>query len=160
MSDNTVYTPNMVIPMIMRVFPSMIHTSRIDKELCGVAHKYSLIPQEVEMLRGRKFMSRTQLKKRFKELKPSCYIEINKVEAGDTGELENRVSKWYQLPEMFEDFVVSLANLADRHGIIKVSNGTLWVKEAKEVGELNLDDRVLDAYSRLYKDKLNPEHRG
>jgi hypothetical protein len=151
MSNNTVYTPNAVIPMIRRVFPSMIHTSRLDREQCGVAHKYPLIPWEVEMLRGRKFMSRSQLKKRFKELKPSCYIEINKVEDGDTGELENRVSKWYQLPEKFEDFVVELANLADRYGIIKVSNGTLWVKEAKEIGELNLDERVMDAYNRLYK---------
>ena len=150
MSDNTVYTPNAVIPMIRRVFPSMIHMTRI-KEQCGVAHKYPLIPWEVEMLRGRKFMSRTQLKKRFKELKPSCYIEINRVEDGVAGELGNRVSKWYQLPEKFEDFIVELANLADRYGIIKVSNGTLWVKEAKEVGELNLDERVMDAYNKLYK---------
>jgi hypothetical protein len=43
-----------------------------------------------------------------------------------------------------DGFMVELANIADLHGIVKLHDGTIWVKQTTNPKELNIDATIME----------------
>ena len=148
MSD-TVYTPQVVMPMIRRVFPSMMSSS------LEQGRRYPLIEQFAKEIGGWNFLSRRRLKHQIPNVQLNLWcISINKVICTNGMPTHFMFSQYNMLDErQLEDFLAELGNLADLHGIIKLKKGTIWVKQATDPKQLNIDPRVMDGLMERIKEQ-------
>ena len=109
--------------------------------------QYPLEERFVKEIGGWNFLSRRRLKHQIPnlQLSPWC-LSINKVICADGKKPTHFTSRSFNLFEESQraDFVVELGNLADLHGIIKLRKGNIWVREATDPKQLNIDPRVMD----------------
>ena len=138
------YTPKMVMPMLKRVFPTLMDPSGIDV-MGGGKVRDRVWDDEARRLRGCCFLSRNRLKKLLKGWRPDNKGKVGIVVV----EYENLEPTWktmqtFPIPDKKDDFIVELANLSDLHGIIKMSASTIWVRKARDPRELNIDATTVD----------------
>lgn len=134
------YLPNVVMPMIRRIYPSMVSSESI------ATTNVPLADLEIQKLRGCTFLSNRRLKKSIKNFHPKGLVNIIKVfyENG----IPYKHIKIFSYPAEVESFMVELATLADLHGIIKLSGHSIWLKQIEDVKNLNVDDKLIDRLSR------------
>lgn len=135
-----VYAANVVIPMIRRIYPSMMSSESIDNLNIPLSNI------EIQNLRGRKFLSHGRLKQAIKEFRPKGLLRIVKVFQENGIPYKN--VKAFAYPTEFDSFMVELATLADLHGIVKFSGHSIWVKQIGDVKDLNVDDKLIDRLSK------------
>ena len=138
--SNAVYTPQVVMPMLRRVFPSMM-LSKLDPN-----GRYELDERFVKEIGGWNFLSKRRLKHQIPNLQFNLWqMSINKVICTD-GKPTHFTSREFNLLDEaeLEDFVAELGNLADLHGIIKLKRGVIWVKQVTDPSQLNIEPRILD----------------
>ena len=147
--SNAVYTPQVVMPMIRRVFPSMMSSS------LEPGHRYPLVEQFSKEIGGWNFLSRRRLKHQIPNVQLNLWcISINKVICTN-GMPTHFTTRAFNLleEEGRNDFMVELANLADLHGIIRLKKGVIWVKQATDPKQLNIDPRVMDGLMERIKEQ-------
>ena len=135
-----VYAANVVIPMIRRIYPSMMSSESIDNLNIPLSNI------EIQNLRGCKFLSHGRLKRAIKKFRPKGLVNIIRVFQENGIPYKN--VKAFCYPTEFDSFMVELATLADLHGIIKFSGHSIWVKQIEDVKNLNVDDKLIDRLSR------------
>ena len=135
-----VYAANVVIPMIRRIYPSMMSSESIDNLNIPLSNI------EIQNLRGCKFLSHGRLKRAIKNFRPKGLVNIIRVFQENGIPYKN--VKAFCYPTEFDSFMVELATLADLHGIIKFSGHSIWVKQIEDVKNLNVDDKLIDRLSR------------
>ena len=141
------YTPKTVMPMLRRIYPTMIKVSDIDI-MCGGKVRDRVWGDEAERLRGCLFLSRNRIKELLKWWKPFRKGGISIVVV----EYENHKPTWktvetFVFPDKKDDFMVELANLSDLHGIIKMSEGAIWLGKVNDTRELNIDATTMNRIS-------------
>ena len=153
MSD-TVYTPQIVMPMIRQVFPSMMSSS------LEPGHRYPLVEQFAKEIGGWNFLSRRRLKHQIPNwVLDRWYCIINRVICTNGTPTHFTTSQYNMLDErQREDFLAELGNLADLHGIIKLKRGTIWVKQTTDTRQLNIDPRVMDGLMERIKELCRPKY--
>lgn len=131
--------PVPLIPMVRRVFPSMVHDGQsgpmeLPEALAKQAEKWN-------------FLSKRRLKMQLKNWghRWQHTAFINKLIYTD-GKPTHFESKTYVLFERedIDRFMVELANIADLHGIVKLHNGTVWVKQTTDPKDLNIDATIME----------------
>lgn len=141
------YLPKVVMPMLRRVTPSLMRATDI--------HNNGIFPLPSNCnAKDWDFISRNKLKrisiKNMKYDRHTGGLYIAKLILDDTTRLpthyaENRV-------ETIDEFVETLGGYADIYGIVRMGNGTIWVKEATDTSELNIDHKIMDRFvARLKK---------
>lgn len=139
--DDAAYMPNVVIPMVRRVYPTMM-SSRLDPN-----ERYPLAEKFVKEIGGWNFLSRRRLKHQLPNwhLNGFC-LSVNRVICTD-GKPTQFMTKDYKVgnPDQREEFMMDLANLADIHGIVKLKQGVIWVRQTTDPSQLNIDNRLMDA---------------
>ena len=135
-----VYAANVVIPMIRRIYPSMMSSESIANL------NVPLADIEIQNLRGCKFLSNRRLKKGIKDFHPKGVVNIIKVFQENGIPYKN--VKAFCYPAEVDSFMVELATLADLHGIVKFSGHSIWLKQIEDVKNLNVDDKLIDRLSR------------
>ena len=156
--SNAVYTPQVVMPMIRQVFPSMMSSSLEPGIQPG--HPYPLIEKFAKEIGGWNFLSRRRLKHQIPNVQLNLWcMSINKVICTD-GTPTHFTSKAFNLleEEGRNDFMVELGNLADLHGIIKLKKGVIWVKRAIDPKQLNIDPRVMDGLMERIKEQCQVKY--
>jgi len=141
------YTPKMVMPMLKRVFPTLMDPSSID--IMGEGKiRDKVWYDEADRLRGCTFLSRSRLKKCLKGWKPfkNGRISIVVVEYDDFGPRWKTMER-FSFPDKKDDFMVELANLSDLHGIIRMGVGSIWLRAVNDTRELNIDAAIMDRIS-------------
>ncbi len=141
---NDYYMPNVVMPMLRRVFPKMIDPSEIGAMGRGKVRD-RVWDDEARSLRGCCFLSRSRLKKLLKGWRPNKRGMVGVV----VWEYENMEPTWktkqeFPIPDKKDDFIVELANLSDLHGIIRMSGSEIWVRKVRDPRELNIDATTID----------------
>ena len=136
------YTPKAVIPMLKRIYPTMIMEE-------GIIHHNRIWDDEVEQLRGCTFLSKSRLKRLIKTWRPiakygGIFIAVVEYEAGKP---TSKTWEKFRIPEKTDDFIVKLANLSDLHGIIKMHTGHIWLRKVNDPKELNIDATTLNRIS-------------
>jgi len=139
------YTPNVLMPMLRRIYPTMMSASSITPMTVPGKVRDRIWENEVNKLRGCGFLSRNRIKNLLKGWRPNRLgiVYINVVE------YENFEPAWktmqaFQIPDKKEEFIVELANLSDLHGIIRMSGSEIWVRKVNDQKELNIDDVIMD----------------
>ena len=149
MSGNSLYLlPNVVMPLLRRVYPSMIGGSGLDREFV-----MPLADCEKARFNQCTFLSTNKLKKCFRTWRPDKNIHLIKLDF-EGNEPIKRVNL-YSIPKELDDFIVELASLADLHGIVKVAGNAIWMKQAKDIKDLNVDDRIVDRIVKAPPPKCN-----
>ena len=138
--NNQGYLPNVVMPMVRRIYPSMVSSESIANL------NIPLADIEIKKLRGCKFLSHGRLKRAIKDFRPKGLVNIIKVFQENGIPYKNVAAFAY--PTEFDSFMVELATLADLHGIVKFSGHSIWVKQVEDVKDLNVDDKLIDRLSR------------
>ena len=142
------YTPKVVIPMLRRIYPTMMNARDINP-MGGGKTRIRVWEDEIVRLRGCTFLSKNRLKKLLKTWNPcrcNGWISINVVEY--EGALPTwKTSQVFYIPEKRDDFIVELANLSDLHGSIKMSGNAMWVRKVEKPEELNIDETTLNRIS-------------
>lgn len=134
------YLPNVVMPMMRRIYPSM----RSKESISNLNAPFADI--EIQKLRGCTFLSNRRLKKNIKDFHPKGLVNIIKVFYENGIPYKNITS--FPYPMEVESFIAELATLADLHGIIKLAGHSIWVKQVGDVKDLNVDDKLIDLLSR------------
>ena len=139
MSD-TVYTPQVVLPMLRKVFPSMMAYGNDPNE------QYPLWEGLVKEIAGWNFLSRRRLKMQIPNwLLDACTASIHKVIFTDGVPTHFTIRRFWMMDDaQREQFMMELANVADLHGIIKLKRGMIWVRQTTDPRQLNIDPRVMD----------------
>lgn len=133
------YTPNVVMPMLRRVYPTLMRASDIG--IMGEGKVRDRVwDDEARRLRGCCFLSRTRIKNCLKGWRPNKRGMVDIV----VWEYENMEPTWktkqaFPIPDKKDDFIVELANLSDLHGIIRMSGSEIWVRKVRDPMELNID---------------------
>lgn len=153
MSD-TVYTPQVVMPMLRQVFPSMMQ-AKVDPN-----EKYPLEGHIAKQISNWGFLSRRRLKHQIPNVQLNLWcMSINKVICA--GEKPTHfTSRAFNLLEEDgrNDFMVELGNLADLHGIIRLKKGVIWVKRATDTKQLNIDPRIMDGLMERIKEQCQVKY--
>lgn len=136
------YTPNMVMPLLRRVYPSMVGIPVSAKEFV-----MPLADCEKARFNQCTFLSTNKLKKCFRTWRPDKNIHLIKLDF-EGNEPIKRVNL-YSIPKELDDFIVELASLADLHGIVKVAGNAIWMKQAKDIKDLNVDSRMIDRIMKV-----------
>lgn len=142
-------SPNIVMPMIRKVFPSMMASS------LEPGNQYPLVEKFAKEIGEWNFLSRRRLKHQIPNVQLNLWcISINKVICTD-GKPTHFTTKAFNLleEEGRNDFVVELGNLADLHGIIRLKKGVIWVKQTTDPKQLNIDPRVMDGLMERIKEQ-------
>ena len=130
-----------ILPLVHRIYPM----------------KIPMCYDDIEYLRGCDFLSKTRLKRLLKTWKPSFNgrrIAVHVVEYENSKPISKK-TKVFVFPESNDDFIVELANLSDLHGIIKMSNGSIWLREVNDPMKLNIDATIMGRISnRLQTSKI------
>lgn len=133
-------SPNVIIPMIRRVFPSMVHD--------GQSGLMELPPVLAKQAEKWNFLSKRRLKMQLKNWGHQWQhnVVINKL-IYTNGKPTHFESKTHVVfgKEDIDSFMVELANVADLHGIVKLHDGgTIWVKQTTDPNELNIDAKIME----------------
>lgn len=134
------YKPSVVIPMLRRVYPTMM-----DANLSG---RCKLYEKDAELLKSCVFLSRGRIKNALREWDGNRSFALVNIIEYENGEPKWRTPKLFRLPEKREAFIAELACLADLHGIIKMSRNEVYVRQIDKVEDLNIDVRLVDAFDR------------
>ena len=141
--------PSIMMPMVRRVFPSMVHDGQ-----SGPMELPDVLAKQAEKWN---FLSKRRLKM---QLKNWCHywqhnVVINKLIYTD-GKPTHYESKAHVMFESgdIDGFMVELANLADLHGIVKLHNGTIWVKQTTDSKELNIDATIIERFVERMKERM------
>ncbi len=100
------------------------------------------------------FISRNKLKrisiKNMKYDRHTGGLYIAKLILDDTTRLPTHYDE--KRVETIDEFVETLGGYADIYGIVRMNNGTIWVKEANDISELNIDHKIMERFvARLKK---------
>ena len=149
MSQLQLGVPSIMMPMVRRVFPSMVHDWQ-----SGPMELPDVLAKQAEKWN---FLSKRRLKMQLKNWgnRWQHTVGINKSIYTD-GKPTHFESKTHALFER-EDidwFMVELANLADLHGIVKLHNGTVWVKQTTDPKELNIDATIMERFVEGMKERM------
>ena len=147
--SNSVYTPQIVMPMLRRVFPSMMQ-AKVDPN-----EKYPLEGHIAKQISNWDFLSRRRLKHQIPNVQLNLWcMSINKVICTN-GMPTHFTSRAFNLLDEaeLENFVAELGNLADLHGIIRLKKGVIWVKQTTDPKQLNIDPRVMDGLMERIKEQ-------
>lgn len=141
------YTPKVVMPMLQRIYPTMMNESDILGE--GIIHHNRIWDDEAKQLRGCTFLSKSRLKRLIKTWRPiakygGTFIAVVEYESGKP---TSKTWEKFRTPEKKDDFIVKLANLSDLHGIIKMHAGHIWLRKVNDPKELNIDATIIDRIS-------------
>lgn len=132
--------PNVVIPMMRRVFPSMVQQE-------GQSGPMELPPVLAKQAERWNFLSKRRLKMQLKNWghRWQHNVFINKLiyTDGKPTHYESKVHVVFE-KEDIDGFMVELANVADLHGIVKLHDGTIWVKQITDPKELNIDATIME----------------
>lgn len=132
-------SPNIVIPLVKRVFPSMVHDDK--------SGPMELPPVLAKQAEKWNFLSKRRLKMQLKNWGHHWQhnVVINKLICTD-GKPTHFESKTHVMfeKEDIDRFMVELANVADLHGIVKLHSGTIWVKQTTNPKELNIDATIME----------------
>ena len=138
---------NPIIPLIRRVLPSMVYDEK--------SGPLELSPVLVEMAEKWNFLSKRRLKMQLKNWGNSWKnnVVISKLICTD-GKPTHFESKIHVVSnrEDIDMFMVELANLADLHGIVKLTKGVIWVRQVTDPKQLNIDSRVMDWLMKRIKE--------
>ncbi len=140
------HIPSVVLPMVRRVFPTTISDfpMELPSALAGQVEKWT-------------FLSRKRLKKQIKNIyshwNPS--ISINKLVCED-GKPMQFTSKTFDIlqEDSIGQFMVELSNLADLHGIVKLSQREIWVKQISSPDQLNIDADIIERFAKRMKEQM------
>ena len=137
---NDYYTPESV--MLTRIYP----TSNIMGE--GKIRD-KVWYDESRSLRGCTFLSRNRLKKCLKGWRPFKNGRIITIMVAEYDGFEPRwkTIEGFRFPDNKDNFMVELANLSDLHGIIKLCNGSIWLRKVNDQKELNIDATIMNRIS-------------
>ena len=138
--------PNVVMPLLRRVYPSMIGGAGLSRE-----YTMPLADCEKERFYQCTFLSTNKLKKLLRTWRPDKTINLIKLDF-ERNEPIKRVNL-YSIPKELDDFIVELASLSDLHGIVKVAGNAIWMKQAKDNKDLNVDDRMVDRIVKVLKER-------
>ena len=133
-------SPNVIVPLVRRVFPSMVPD--------GQSRPMELPPVLAKQAEKWNFLSKRRLKMQLKNWghRWQHNVFINKLIYTD-GKPTHYESKVYVMfeSEDIDRFMVELANVADLHGIVKLHDGqTIWVKQITDPKELNIDATIME----------------
>ena len=132
-------SPNFVIPLVRRVFPSMVND--------GQSGPMELPPALAKQAEKWNFLSKRRLKMQLKNWghRWQHNVFINKLiyTDGKPTHYESKVHVVFE-KEDIDLFMVELANVADIHGIVKLHDGTIWVKQITDPKELNIDATIME----------------
>ena len=132
-------SPNVVVPLVRRVFPSMVPD--------GQSRPMELPPVLAKQAEKWNFLSKRRLKMQLKNWGHHWQhnVMINKLICTD-GKPTHFESKTHAMfeKEDIDRFMVELANVADLHGIVKLHDGTIWVKQTTDPKELNIDATIME----------------
>lgn len=140
------YSPNVVMPLLKRVYPSMVGIPVKAREFV-----MPLADCEKERFYQCTFLSTNKLKKLLRTWRPDKTIHLIKLDF-ERNEPIKRVNL-YSIPKELDDFIVELASLSDLHGIVKVARNAIWMKQAKDNKDLNVDDRMVDRMVKVLKER-------
>lgn len=146
MGVSSSFNPNVVIPLIRRVYPSMMPVEGIYNE----GYSVTLLPDRLADEVGKwTFLSKKRLKRQIRNFGNHWMhsVSINQLICtdGKVTHVKPRVFNIYT-QEDIDSFMVELANLSDIHGIVKLRKGEIWVKEATDPKDLNIDSRIMDGF--------------
>lgn len=147
MGENSLYlVPNVKMPLLKRVYPSLVNGS-------GLAREFVMSLADCEKARFNQctFLSTNKLKKCFRTWRPDKNIHLIKLDF-EGNEPIKRVHL-YSIPKELDVFIVELASLADLHGIVKVAGNAIWMKQAKDIKDLNVDSRMIDRIMKVLKER-------
>lgn len=157
---NEDYMPNLVIPMVRKIFPSMVNA---DGTMNG---RFPLSDNEKHMLCDKKIYSKKRMKKRFRQWRPSGRsVVVNRAIYDGDKPIEVEVSS-FMLPEEIDGFMVKMGDCADLHGIVKITSGgvlagpTIWVKPASSPSELNIDYNIMEKIVTEVVESWKKKHNG
>lgn len=138
------YTSKTGLPMSRKIYPGLIIASDIDT-MCDGKVRDRVWDDEVELLRGCRFLSRNRIKERLKYWKPfrGGGISIVVVEY-ENHKPTRKTVELFVFPDRKDDFMVELANISDLHGIIKMREGEIWLRKVSDTRELNIDATTMN----------------
>ena len=145
MGASSSFNPNVIVPLIRRVYPSMIRP-----DIYNESYPVTLLPDRLADEVGKwNFLSKKRLKRQIRNFGNHWMhsVSINQLICtdGKPTHVKPRVFYIYS-QEDIDSFMVELANLADFHGIVKLRKGEIWVKEATDPKDLNIDSRIMDGF--------------
>lgn len=156
MNEN--YTPNVVIPMLRKIYPSMVNG---DGTMNG---RFPLSDNEVKMLLESQFYSKKRMKKLFRQWRPSGRsVVVNRAIYENDVPVSVEVSS-FMLPEEIDGFMMKMGDCADLHGIVKITSGgvmagpTVWVRPAKNTSELNIDCNIMEKIATEVVESWRKKH--
>ena len=134
-------SPNVVIPLVRRVFPSMVQQE-------GQSRPMELPPVLAKQAEKWNFLSKRRLKMQLKNWghRWQHNVVINKLiyTDGKPTHFESKTHVVFEREDI-DMFMVELANIADLHGIVKLHDGgTIWVKQTTNPKELNIDATIME----------------
>lgn len=113
-------------------------------------NKYKFYSKDYGDILQRKALSPTKIKRALKEFPPR-FSSIAIVVAKPTeGGCEYYTPKVFDLNCDHEAFASEMGMLADLHCIVKLGNNVIWLRQAGEPNELNIDDKVLNRMLKLF----------
>ena len=122
----------------------------IRPDIYNESYPVALLPGKLEDEVGKwTFLSRKRLKRQIRNFGNHWLhsVSINQLICtdGKPTHVKPMVFNIYG-QEDIDSFMVELANLADFHGIVKLRKGEIWVKEATDPKDLNIDSRIMDGF--------------
>ena len=134
-------SPNVIIPMMRRVFPSMVQQE-------GQSGPMELPPVLAKQAEEWNFLSKRRLKMQLKNW-GHCWqhnVVINKLICtnGKPTHFESKTHVVFEREDI-DRFMVQRANVADIHGIVKLQHdGVSLVKQTTNSKELNIDATIME----------------
>ena len=124
----------------------------IRPDIYNESYPVALLPGKLEDEVGKwTFLSRKRLKRQIRNFGNHWLhsVSINQLICtdGKPTHVKPMVFHIYS-QEDIDSFMVELANLADFHGIVKLRKGEIWVKEATDPVNLNIDSRIMDGFMK------------
>lgn len=113
-------------------------------------NKYRFYSKDYGDILQRKALSPTRIKRALQEFPPG----VSSITIVVAKPAEDRYK--YYSPRVFdlncdhEEFVAEMGMLADLHCIVKIGNNVVWLRQASDPQELNIDDRVLGRMLKLF----------
>lgn len=116
-------------------------------------NKYRFYSKDYDDILQRKALSPTRIKRALKEFLPrfsSITIVVAKPTKEDGYKYKYYPPKVFDLNCDHEEFVAEMGMLADLHCIVKLGNNVIWLRQANDPKELNIDDKVLGRMLKLF----------
>lgn len=144
MGASNSFNPNVIIPLVRRTYPTLVRS--IPDEIYPVTLLPDRLANEVDKWN---FLSKKRLKRQIRNFGNHWMhsVSINQLICtnGKVTHVNPKVFSIFSQDDV-DSFMVELANLADLHGIVKLRKGEIWVKEATDPVNLNIDSRIMDGF--------------